>query len=130
MRAVWWRVRAGLRQDWRGLAVLALITALMGSVVLVALAGAYRTATAVSRFVQYAGQTEAQVAADARTMDKIAALPDVAYSALNAVHAGGSGLRRRPGGGAGPGDHVCLDPHPAGVAGAHSGRSAGRAVTR
>jgi hypothetical protein len=84
MRAVWWRVRAGLRQDWRGLAVLALITALMGSVVLVALAGAYRTATAVSRFVQYAGQTEAQVAADARTMDKIAALPDVAYSALNA----------------------------------------------
>jgi hypothetical protein len=84
MRAVWWRVRAGLRQDWRGLAVLALITALMGSVVLVALAGAYRTATAVSRFVQYAGRTEAQVVADSRTMDRIAALPDVAYTALNA----------------------------------------------
>ena len=84
MRAAWWRVRAGLRQDWRGLAVLALITAVMGSVVLVALAGAYRTATAVSRFVQYAGPTEAQVVADSRTMGKIAALPDVAYSALAA----------------------------------------------
>ena len=84
MRAVWWRVRAGLREDWRGLAVLALITALMGSVVLVALAGAYRTATAVSRFVQYAGPTEAQVVADSRTLDRIAALPDVAYAALNA----------------------------------------------
>lgn len=84
MRAVWWRVRAGLRQDWRGLAILALITALMGSVVLVALAGANRTATAVSRFVQYAGPTEAQVVADSRTLDRIAALPDVAYAALNA----------------------------------------------
>jgi putative ABC transport system permease protein len=80
MLAVWLRVRAGLRQDWRGLAVLALVTALMGSVVLVALAGAHRTATAVSRFVQYAGPTEAQVAADSRTMDKIAALPSVAYT--------------------------------------------------
>jgi hypothetical protein len=34
MRAVWLRVRAGLRQDWRGLVVLALITGLMGAVVL------------------------------------------------------------------------------------------------
>src|SRR5262249_2068501 len=40
MLAVWWRVRAGLRRDWRGLAVLALVTALMGSAVLVTLAGA------------------------------------------------------------------------------------------
>ena len=31
MWAVWLRVRAGLRQDWRGLVVLALITALMGA---------------------------------------------------------------------------------------------------
>ena len=30
MWAVWLRVRAGLRQDWRGLVVLALITALIG----------------------------------------------------------------------------------------------------
>ena len=56
----------------------------MGSVVLVALAGASRTATAVSRFVQYAGPTEAQVVADPGTMDRIAALPGVAYSSLDA----------------------------------------------
>ena len=30
MWAVWLRVRAGLRQDWRGPVVLALITGLMG----------------------------------------------------------------------------------------------------
>jgi hypothetical protein len=81
---VWLRVRGGLRQDWRGLAVLVLVTALMGSVVLVALAGAHRTATAVSRFVQYVGPAEADVAADPRTMDKIAALPSVAYATLGA----------------------------------------------
>jgi hypothetical protein len=80
MWAVWLRVRAGLRQDWRGLAVLTLVTALMGSAVLVALAGAHRTATAVSRFLQYAGPTEGQVAGDSRTLDKIAALPGVAYT--------------------------------------------------
>ena len=98
MWAVWWRVRAGLRQDWRGLVVLALITALMGGVVLVALAGAHRTDTAVSRFVQYAGPTEGQVAADPRTMDKIAALPERRLRRARCAHAGGSGHRRRPGG--------------------------------
>ena len=85
MWAVWWRVRAGLRVDWRGQVVLALITGLMGAVVLAALAGAHRIDTAVSRFVQYAGPTEGQVAADPRTMDKIAALPGVAYSARAAL---------------------------------------------
>jgi hypothetical protein len=39
MWAVWLRVRAGLRPDWRGPVVLALVTGLMGAVVLVALAG-------------------------------------------------------------------------------------------
>ena len=85
MWAVWWRVRAGLRLDWRGPVVLALVTGLMGAVVLAALAGAHRTDTAVSRFVQYAGPTEGQVAAGPRTMDKIAALPSVAYSARAAL---------------------------------------------
>jgi hypothetical protein len=80
MWAVWWRVRAGLRQDWRSLAVLALIAALMGGAALGALAGAARTDTAVSRFVQYAGPTEGDVAADPGTMDKIAAMPGVAYT--------------------------------------------------
>jgi len=84
MWAVWLRVRAGLRQDWRGPVVLALITGLMGAVVLVALAGARRTDTAVSRFLQYAGSTEGEVDADPATMDKIAALPSVAYSGRGA----------------------------------------------
>ena len=76
MWAVWLRVRAGLRQDWRGPVVLALITGLMGAVVLVALAGARRTDTAVSRLLQYAGPTEGEVDhASPRTMDKIAACP-------------------------------------------------------
>ena len=66
MWAVWLRVRAGLRQDWRGPVVLALITGLMGAVVLVALAGARRTDTAVSRFLQYAGPAEGEVAASSR----------------------------------------------------------------
>ncbi len=80
MRPVWWCVRAGLRQDWRGLAVLTLITALMGAVVLAALAGARRTDTAVARFLQYAGPFQGQVAANPATMDKIAALPGIAYA--------------------------------------------------
>jgi hypothetical protein len=80
MRAVWLCVRAGLRQDWRGLALLTLITAVMGAVVLAALAGARRTDTAVARFLQYAGPMQGFVSADPVTMDKIAALPGVAYA--------------------------------------------------
>jgi hypothetical protein len=82
---VWWCVRAGLRQDWRGLAVMTLITALMGAVALTALAGARRTDTAVARFLQYAGPFEGQVATDPATMDKIAALPGVAYTERGAL---------------------------------------------
>ena len=85
MRVVWWCVRAGLRQDWRGLAVLTLITAMMGAVVLAALAGARRTDTAVAQFLQYAGPFQGQVAADSATMDKIAALPGVAYTERGAL---------------------------------------------
>ena len=84
MQAVWWRIRAGLRA-WRVPASLTLVTALMGAVVLAALAGAFRTDTAVSRFLQYAGPTEGQVEADSRTMDKIAALPSVAYTVRAAL---------------------------------------------
>jgi hypothetical protein len=65
--------------------VLTLITALMGSVALAGLAGARRTDTAVARFLQYAGPIQGQVSADPATMDKIAALPDVAYSQIGAL---------------------------------------------
>ena len=65
--------------------MLTLITALMGSVALAGLAGARRTDTAVARFLQYAGPMLGQVQADPATMDKIAALPDVAYSEIGAL---------------------------------------------
>jgi hypothetical protein len=80
VRTVWLCVRAGLRQDWRGLALLTLITTVMGAVVLTALAGARRTDTAVARFLQYAGPSQGYISADLATMDKIAALPGVAYA--------------------------------------------------
>jgi hypothetical protein len=81
MQAVWLRVHAGLRQDWRSPLVLALITGLMGSLVLVSLAGARRTDTAVSRFLAWSGPTEGQVAGvPFRTLSRIARLPGLAYS--------------------------------------------------
>ena len=81
MRAVWLRVRAGLRQDWRSPLVLALITGLMGALVLVSLAGARRTDTAVPRFLAWSGPTEGQVAGvPFATLGRIGRLPDVAYS--------------------------------------------------
>ena len=90
MKLVRWCVQAGLRQDWRGLAMLTLITALMGAVALAAVAGARRTDTAVSRFLQYAGPFQGQVAGgqtalNPATMDKIAALPGIAYSEQGAL---------------------------------------------
>ena len=81
MRAVWLRVRAGLRQDWRSPLVLALITGLMGALVLVSLAGARRTDTAVPRFLAWSGPTEGQVAGvPFGTLDRIRRLPGIAYS--------------------------------------------------
>ena len=86
MRAVWLRVRAGLRQDWRSPLVLALITALMGSLVLVSLAGARRTDTAVPRFLAWSGPTEGQVAGvPFATLGRIGRLPGVAYSERGAL---------------------------------------------
>ena len=85
MRTVWLCVRAGLRQDWRGLALLTLITAMMGAVTLAALAGARRTDTAVAQFLQYAGPLQGQVSADPATFGKIAALPGVAYTEVGAL---------------------------------------------
>jgi hypothetical protein len=81
MRAVWLRVHAGLRQDWRSPLVLTLITALMGALVLVSLAGARRTDTAVPRFLAWSGPTEGQVAGvPFATLGRIGRLPGVAYS--------------------------------------------------
>jgi hypothetical protein len=85
VRPVWWFFRVGLRQDWRGLALLTLITALMGAVALTALAGARRTDSAVGRFLLYAGPFQGQVSTDPATMDKIAALPGIAYTQRGAL---------------------------------------------
>ena len=106
MRTVWLCVRAGLRQDWRGLALLTLITAVMGAVVLTALAGARRTDTAVAQFLQYAGPFQGQVAADPATFGKIAALPGVAYTEVGALNAGRPGLHRRTADGTWSGEHA------------------------
>ncbi|HEX4396921.1 MAG TPA: FtsX-like permease family protein [Trebonia sp.] len=78
-------VRTGLRQDWRGLALLTLITTLMGAVTLAALAGARRTDTAVPQFLQYAGPFQGQISANPATFGKIAALPGVAYTETGAL---------------------------------------------
>ncbi len=85
MRTVWLCVRSGLRQDWRGLALLTLITAVMGAVTLTALAGAHRTDRAVAQFLRYAGPFQGQVSADPATFGKIAALPGVAYTEVGAL---------------------------------------------
>ena len=85
MRAVWLRVRRGLRQDWRTPAGLMLVVALMGAVVLVSLAGARRTDTAVARFVEYSGPTEGEVGASPAVMRTVAGLPGVAWTQRGAL---------------------------------------------
>ena len=103
MRAVWLRVRAGLRQDWRSPLVLALITGLMGSLVLVSLAGARRTDTAVPRFLAWSGPTEGQVAGvPFATLGRLRRLPGLAYSErgafmLMAASPAGQPAAARPG---------------------------------
>jgi len=97
MRAVWLRVRAGLRQDWRSPLVLALITGLMGSVVLVSLAGARRTDTAVPRFLAWSGPTEGQVAGvPFAALGRITRLPGIAYSQRGAFMLMAASLAGRP----------------------------------
>jgi hypothetical protein len=97
VRAVWLCVRAGLRQDWRGLALLTLITAVMGAVVLAALAGARRTDTAVAQFLQYAGPMQGYVSADPATVVRIPALPGVAYAEVaDRMLAGPASVDGRP----------------------------------
>ena len=86
MRAVWLRVQAGLRQNWRSPLVLVLITGLMGSLVLVSLAGARRTDTAVPRFLAWSGPTEGQVAGvPFAALGRIGRLPGVGYSERGAL---------------------------------------------
>ena len=101
MRAVGLRVRAGLRQDWRSPLVLALITGLMGALVLVSLAGARRTDTAVPRFLAWSGPTEGQVAGvPFATLGRLRRLPGLAYSERGAfmlMAASPAGQRRPPG---------------------------------
>ncbi len=103
MRAVWLRVQAGLRQDWRSPLVLALITGLMGSLVLVSLAGARRTDTAVPRFLAWSGPTEGQVAGvPFATLGRLRRLPGLAYSErgafmLMAASPAGQPAAARPG---------------------------------
>src|SRR5256885_14418413 len=52
MGAVWLRLRAELRQQWRGWLALAVLVGLIGGVALTAAAGARRTDTAYPRFLR------------------------------------------------------------------------------
>jgi len=52
MGAVWLRLRAELRQRWRGWLALAVLLGLIGGVAVTAAAGARRTDTAYSRFLR------------------------------------------------------------------------------
>src|SRR5689334_25193916 len=52
MRAVWLRLRAELRQQWRTSLALAVLLGLIAGVALTAAAGARRTATAYPRFLR------------------------------------------------------------------------------
>jgi putative ABC transport system permease protein len=74
------RVRAWLRTSWPGVLALTVITGLVGGVVLAALAGAHRTQTAVPQFLRYSGPTEGQVEGNPGTLDRVAALPGVAWT--------------------------------------------------
>ncbi|MGZ4208699.1 MAG: hypothetical protein ACXVQ6_12490, partial [Actinomycetota bacterium] len=83
------RLRSELRRTWRVLLGLTLLVALFGGVVLVALAGARRTSSAVDRFVRYSMPLDGQVDADPSTFDAISALPEVAYTQTGALFLAG-----------------------------------------
>src|ERR1043165_5768756 len=84
MAAVWVRVRADLRRDWRALVALAAIVGLMGGIALATFAGARRTDTAVSRFLKWSGPTDGQVQAPPGSFAALARLPQVAYTDIAA----------------------------------------------
>jgi len=86
---IWMRLKSELRQSWRGMLVLVLITALFGGVVLVALAGARRTNSAVSRFLAYSRPLDGQVSADPSAFHAIRTLPEVAYWSTGALYLAG-----------------------------------------
>jgi hypothetical protein len=52
MGAVWLRLRADLRRQWRGLLALAVLLGVIGGIALTAAAGARRTDTAYPRFLR------------------------------------------------------------------------------
>jgi hypothetical protein len=52
MGAVWLRLRAELRGQWRGLLALAVLLGVIGGIALTAAAGARRTDTAYPRFLR------------------------------------------------------------------------------
>lgn len=76
MTAVWYRARAELRRRWRGTVGLALLVGLAGGVVLAAVAGARRTATAMDRFLAYNRPADLEVQGEVDP-EALVALPQV-----------------------------------------------------
>jgi hypothetical protein len=83
MAAVWYRCRAQLRGQWRGLVVIALLVGLATATVLTALAGARRTSSLFDRYLRATRTHDVwldfQVNADVdpTLVDRIEALPQV-----------------------------------------------------
>jgi ABC-type lipoprotein release transport system permease subunit len=77
MAALWLVVRADLRQRWRSLAVLTLLVALAGGVVLTALAGARRTDSALPRLLESTRHEDVNLEISPDWFAAVAALPEV-----------------------------------------------------
>ena len=96
MVAVWARVRAELRRRWRATVLLALVVGLTGGVVLVAVAGARRTDSAMDRFLAYYRPLNVSVEAEELDLRAVERLPQVeatgrgAYMALAPPTASGA----------------------------------------
>ena len=78
MGAVWLTARGEVRQRWRSLLALGLLGAVLGAVVVGAVAGARRTSTAYDRLVEATALWDVEIAlADDESIEAIRALPSV-----------------------------------------------------
>jgi putative ABC transport system permease protein len=87
MRAVWMCARAEVRTRWRSLVALSLILGIAGGVVLFSAAGARRTDSAYTRFVEWSNTPDVLVSSGGFgfghvDLGRAAALPEVAESAI------------------------------------------------
>ena len=87
MTAVWARARAELRRRWKATLALGLLVALVGAVVLTAVAGARRSASAYERFRKASGSADLLIVAypDPDRLEQVKRLPQVEALARLAI---------------------------------------------